>query len=110
MEEFLMEQLTIAAFLSMVANRLVEGVAQPLKLKFPTLDTWWLVYVSWVVGGLLAYLSGINLFSAYISDYPIAGQILTAIVVGGGANLIKDLFPRLNMILLTEEKDASKPV
>jgi hypothetical protein len=81
----------VALFLAIVNNRIIEAVAAPLKKKYPDLDTWWLIYVAWAVGGVLAWLSGVNLFADYLQA-PLAGRILTAIVVGGGANLIADLF------------------
>lgn len=82
--------LTIALFLAMVANRLVEALIVPLYERFKW-DRWSLLYVAWLVAGLLVLLSGVNLFAAYLSS-PIAGQILTAVVAGGGANFIADLF------------------
>ena len=82
--------LTIALFLAMVANRLVEALIVPLYERYK-IDRWSLLYVAWLVAGLLVLLSGVNLFAAYLPS-PIAGQILTAIIAGGGANLIADLF------------------
>ncbi len=83
--------LVAALFLALVANRIVEGVADPIRKKFPKLDLWWLIYVAWLVGGVIAWLAEINLFADYIPNV-LAGRILTAIVVGGGANLIRDIF------------------
>lgn len=87
-----MEPLAIAAFLSVVANRLVEALIVPLfgKLK---IDTFWLLYVAWVVAGAIVALSGVNVFGAYIPDET-AGRVLTIIVAGGGSNLIADLFSK----------------
>lgn len=82
--------LLIAVFLSTVTNRLVAAFVKPLWTKF-SLDPFWLLYISWLIGGALAWLAGINLVAVYIPD-PLAGRILTAVVVGGGANLIHDLF------------------
>lgn len=87
-----MPALVIALFLATVTNRLVEAVVAPVKQKYPSLDLWYLIYVAWVVGGLLAWLSGVNLFAEYLPG-ELVGRILTAIVVGGGANLIADMFP-----------------
>jgi hypothetical protein len=88
-----MNELTIAIFLSVVANRIIEAIAQPVKLKFPALDLWWLIYVSWGVGGLLAWFAGVNLFTALVPSLdPMIGRVLTAVVVGGGSNLLADLF------------------
>jgi hypothetical protein len=85
-----MEPIVIAAFLAVVAERIVTGLVTPVFEKFQ-LDRFYLLYVAWIIGGVLVYLSGANLFVAYLPD-PIAGQVLTAIVAGGGANLIHDIF------------------
>ncbi len=86
----LVESLAVAAFLATVANRLVAGLITPIFDKF-ALDKFYLMYVAWAVGAVLTWFSGINLFGGYIPD-PFVGQILTAIVTGGGANLLHDLF------------------
>lgn len=82
-----MEALTVAGFLSLAANRIIEAVIRPIKERVD-IDWWWLIYVSWVFGGVLAWLAGLQLFAEYIPDYPIVDKVLTAIVVGGGANLL----------------------
>ena len=43
------------------------------------------------VGGLLVWLSGVNLFAAIIPQ-ALVGKVLTAIVAGGGASMLHDLF------------------
>ena len=83
--------LETAVFLSLVANRVVESVAAPVKIKYPKADLWWLIYVSWVLGGALSYLAGLNLFAAQLPNGSV-GLVLTAFVVGGGSNLLADLF------------------
>ena len=80
----------VAVMLVLLANRIVEGIAAPLRVKFPSLDLWWLQYVSWVVGGLLVFSSGINLLPVFPA-YPLVGLVLTAIVVGGGASITSSL-------------------
>ena len=82
--------LTVALFLATVANRLTEALIVPVFEKFKW-DKFWLLYVSWVVAGIIVAFSGVNLFADYIPN-PVTGQILTAIVAGGGANFIADLF------------------
>ena len=86
-----------AGFLMIVANRIVAGLIVPIfeKKKW---DTFYVMYVSWLVSGLLAALGEINLFSTIfpaliwgILPGRVVGIILTAIVAGGGANLIDDL-------------------
>lgn len=88
-----MENITIALFLSIVAKSVVDAVAEPLRQKFPKLDLWWLIYVAWVVGGVLSFLAKVDLFVGTFSD-PVIGQVLTAVLVGGGAKLINDLFKK----------------
>lgn len=85
-----MEPLAIAAFLSVVANRLVEALIVPIfdKLNW---DKFWLLYVAWAVAGAIVAVSGVNIFGAYIEN-ALAGQLLTIVVAGGGSNLIADLF------------------
>jgi hypothetical protein len=85
------QQLVVAFFLALVNERLVAALVAPVKQKWPTLDYWWLIYPSWILGGLIVYASGINLFGPFIPD-PIVGKLLTAAVGGGGANLLHDIF------------------
>lgn len=82
--------LTVALFLATVANRLTEALVVPVfdRLK---LDHFWLLYISWIVAAIVVAFSGVNLFADYVPN-PLVGQILTAIVSGGGANFIADLF------------------
>jgi len=86
-----------AGFLVVTANRIVEGLIKPLfdRLEW---DKFWLMYVSWAISGLLAALGEIDLFGAIFPTAiwgflpgRVVGIILTAVVTGGGANLINDL-------------------
>jgi hypothetical protein len=86
-----------AAFLIIVANRLVEGLMRPLFQRF-TWDAFWLMYVSWAVGGVLVALGEVNLFQTVLPQRiwgvlpgRVVGIVLSAIVAGGGANLVNDL-------------------
>lgn len=81
-----------AAFLATIANRLVAGFITPLFDKFK-LDKFYLMYVSWAIGGALVFLTGLNFFQYFIAS-SIVGQVLSAIVAGGGANLLHDLFDK----------------
>lgn len=96
--------LTVALFLATVANRLTEALIVPIfdKLKW---DKFWLMYVSWIVAGVVVALSGVNLFGAYIPN-SVVGQILTALVAGGGANFIADLFNQPAKSLSVEKKQG----
>lgn len=90
-----MNELTMAAFLSLVNKTIVDYIAAPIKKKFPGVDLWWLPYVALVTGGVLGWVSGINLFLSVVPTLePLAGQILTSVLVGGGSSLIYDVFDR----------------
>jgi hypothetical protein len=86
-----------AGFLMIVANRIVSGLIVPVFDK-KQWDKFYVMYVSWAISGLLAALGEINLFASIfptviwgILPGRVVGIILTAIVAGGGANLIDDL-------------------
>jgi hypothetical protein len=83
--------LTVAVFLAVVANRLTEALIVPLFDKMAW-DKFWLLYISWIIAGVVVAVSGVNLFGDYIPNSPLAGKVLTAIVAGGGGNFIADLF------------------
>jgi len=72
-----------------LANRLVAMLVTPLFEKYG-LDKFWLMYIAWVLAGVFVAFTGVNLFEMFIPD-PLTGKILTAIVAGGGANLLHDL-------------------
>ena len=71
-----------------LANRLVDMLITPLFEKYG-LDKFWLKYVAWGVSGVLVAFSQVNLFVDYIPNVTV-GLVLTAIVAGGGANLLHD--------------------
>lgn len=83
-----------ALFLSLLVNRIVEGIAQPIRKQWPKLSLWWLIYVAWLVGGVLAFLANINLVPELFPD-PLVGRVVSAVIIGGGANLIKSIFNAL---------------
>lgn len=72
-----------------LANRLVAMLIDPLFDKFKW-DKFWLMYPSWILSGVFVWLAGVNLFATFIPSQ-LVGQILTAVVAGGGANLLHDL-------------------
>jgi len=80
----------MAAFLATVTNRLIEGLVKPVFAKYDW-DKFWLMYIAWFVGAALVFAAGIDLFPGVFTS-PVVGQILTALVAGGGANLLNDLF------------------
>ena len=77
-------------FLAFLAERLVEHfVGQPLENKFPMLDRWWLIYVALIVGGVICWFAGLNVFGALMPD--LLGRILTCLIVGGGFELLHSI-------------------
>ena len=87
--EFDIVTLGVVIGMMVLANRLVAALVTPLFDKYGW-DKFWLMYPAWILAGVLVWLTGVNLFVAYIPNVMI-GKILTAIVAGGGSNLLHDL-------------------
>ena len=87
--EFDVTVLGIVVGMMVLANRLVAALITPIFDKYE-LDHFWLMFVAWIISGVLVWLTGVNLFAPYIPD-ALIGQVLTAIVAGGGGNLLHDL-------------------
>jgi hypothetical protein len=86
----------VAILLAVVNRALIDYLATPIRQKFPEHDLWYLVYVSLATGGAIGWVAGINLFAA-IESMPVAlGRVLTALCIGGGANLLHDIAKRRN--------------
>jgi hypothetical protein len=104
--EFAPEILAIVIGFMVLSNRLVEALVTPIFEKYK-LEKFWLMYVAWAVSGILVWLSGLNLFVEFMPD-PLVGKILTAIVAGGGANLLHDLTDRQGEILQGETESFTE--
>ena len=87
--EFDIVTLGVVIGMMVLANRLVAALVTPLFDKYGW-DKFWLMYPAWILAGVLVWLTGVNLFVAYIPN-ELIGKILTAIVAGGGSNLLHDL-------------------
>jgi hypothetical protein len=87
--EFDVVTLGIVIGMMVLANRLVAALITPIFDKYK-LDHFWLMFVAWIISGVFVWLTGVNLFAPYIPN-ALIGQILTAIVAGGGGNLLHDL-------------------
>lgn len=72
-----------------LANRLVAALITPFFDKY-NWDKFPLLYIAWAIAGVLVFLANVNLFAAFIPN-ELIGKILTAIVAGGGSNLLHDL-------------------
>ena len=95
----MVEALAVVVFVVLVGERLVQGIRPvfaPLVVwldkVLPVPEGWTLMVFAWVVLSILTALTGVNLFGGYIADET-AGRVLTAVVAGGGANLLHDLWP-----------------
>lgn len=84
--------LGIALFLAVANKSLIDALVAPVRKKWPTLDMWWLVYVSLATGFAMGWFANINIFTGYMDG--LLGQIVTALFVGGGASLIHDVFDK----------------
>jgi hypothetical protein len=81
--------LVIIGSLVVLVNRFTEAFVTPIFDKF-SLDKFWVMYIAWVIAGILVFLTGINVFAELIPNQ-IVGQILTALLGGGGANILHNL-------------------
>jgi len=99
--EFDIATLGIVIGMMVLANRLVAALVTPIFEKYG-LDKFWLMFVSWALSGVFVWLTGVNLFAAYIPNV-LVGKILTAVVAGGGANLLHDLTDVSDAVLLVDD-------
>ena len=77
--------------LATLNKALVDYLVKPLKLRWPGINLWFMTYVALVTGTIIGWFSGANVLADYVADVT-TGRILTAILIGGGSNLINDLF------------------
>lgn len=82
--------LEIVVFLALVGNSLVAALITPLFKKFKW-DEFPLLYITWVITSAITYWSGANVFADFFPS-PIIGHILTAVVAGGGAKFLRQIF------------------
>ncbi len=87
--EFDVTVLGIVIGFMVLANRLVAALITPIFDKYAW-DKFWLMFVAWALAGVFVWLADVNLFAAFIPN-ALVGKILTAVVAGGGANLLHDL-------------------
>lgn len=85
--------LEIVVFLALVGNSLVGALFTPLFEKFKW-DKFPITYITWVITSLLVFWSGANLFLTFFPS-ALVGKILTAVLAGGGAKFLRDLFAQL---------------
>ena len=87
--------LSQALFLAVLNLKIVEYLIVPLFDKLGW-DKFWLLYVAFGTGLVICLLAGIDLMAAVKINFvsPWVGKVLTAILVGGGSNLIHDVLDK----------------
>lgn len=75
--------------ISTLANAIVEALIKPIWERY-NLDNFWLLYIAWIVAGVLTFLGNINLFEA-VFEPAIVGLILSAVIAGRASNILHDL-------------------
>ena len=78
------------AMLMVVVLKLIEAIIQPLFVKLK-LDTWWLLYVSLVLGFGVGWATGLNAFPVFGVGYEVVGRILTSLACGAGPTFLYDM-------------------
>ena len=86
-----MDILAIAFFLALVNKALLDYISAPVRKKFPSVDLWWFDYLGLATGALIAWFAPLNILGDYVANETLA-RVLTALMVGGGAALINDVF------------------
>jgi len=86
-----------AGFLALALERLTELLIVPFLKRVG--QEWLTPYLAAVVGVAAALSFGIDLFSPIAQSlglevaYPVAGGVCSVLVMGGGSNLLHDLWP-----------------
>lgn len=101
------ELLAIILGFAVLSNRLIAVLITPIFDRYGW-DKFPLMYIAWVVAGVLVFASGINLFANFIPN-AIIGQLLTAVVAGGGGNILHDISDQQSTVLFISESKKSEP-
>jgi len=87
-----MEALAAALLIAIFGERLIEYFVTPLFDKYDW-DKAWLLYVGALPGFILSVAAQIDLFAMLDITLPYyLGVVATGLAVGGGANLVHDIF------------------
>lgn len=97
---------SIISGIAILTNRFVTALVTPLFDKYEW-KRLYIMYIAWALSGLIVWLTGVNLFETLFEEkYVMAGKILTAIIAGGGANLLHDLTDKKDLkIALPEDPE-----
>lgn len=83
------EILGVAIVASFVVMKLIEAIITPLWLRLGW-DRFYLIYVSLLIGGGLAWYTGLNALPVFVVE-PVVGRVLTCLAVGLGPSFLYDL-------------------
>ena len=102
----------LAVFLSVLNAKIIEYFVTPL-FDARGWDKRFILYVSLVTGLLIGLATGVDLITPLAEQagqrvaYP-AGMIITGILIGGGANLIYDIFDTIGATRELHEAEAER--
>ena len=100
---------SIVSGIAVLTNRFVTALVTPLFDKYKW-ERLYIMYIAWALSGVIVWLTGVNLFVTLFEEkYVMVGKILTAIIAGGGANLLHDLTDKkdLKIALLKDPEDQA---
>ena len=86
------QSIAVVLFLAILVERLVEYFAVPIFTALGIARSW-LLYVALITGLLIGIPARISIFAPGLFGDTL-GVIITAILIGGGSNLIHDLTTR----------------
>src|SRR5262245_53172784 len=92
-----MQELSVIVSLSIIAEALTEYLT--FKLPKNICPSWAKLYTGLATGVVLCLLYNSDLMPLLgLPNIPIAGSIITGLLIGRGSNIANDLFKRLRLI------------
>jgi len=88
--QFQWTQLAFVLVLAVVNKAIIDHLKRPVTEKFPHLDLWWIPYLALATGGVLCWLSDLNVMRTIGMPHAL-GVVLTSILVGGGAQFVHEV-------------------
>lgn len=84
----------MAVFLATVNKAILDLIVAPIRRRWPGVDLWWVDYLALLTGLGIGWAFNVNLLEPLQTSETsrIVGVILSGLVIGGGADLINDLF------------------
>lgn len=93
--------LGVAVLAAAVIKLLVDHLFRPVEENVPAADDWWWKpYVYLVIGGALGWFTELNGFPELWPRVPEIGRALTALLIGGGPELVRMIAEGINTVRL----------